>query len=405
MTSDSLPDRSAIRVAAILDDMRVRLPRFQAIRHDIHSHPETAYEEFRTARIVAGALSRFGMEVVTGIAGTGVVGILRVGSSDKAIGLRADMDALAMEETNDFPHRSVHAGKMHACGHDGHTATLLAAASYLAEHRQFVGTVYFIFQPAEEGHAGARRMIDEGLFDRFPMQAVFGLHNVPGIALGSFAVRPGAMMAGCDSFEIVVRGAGGHGALPHLAVDPIVASSALIQALQTILTRNKDPMQSAVLSITQIHGGTAFNIIPNEVRLAGTVRFFDKAVQSLIALRMKDIAVLIAHAHGCEAELRYQKLLPATVNSRAEAELCLGVLRELAGDDKIDADPLPLMASEDFACMLEAKPGCYVWAGNGVGQGGCAVHNPGYDFNDQLIPFGAAYWVRLVETALRASAQ
>jgi hippurate hydrolase len=389
-----------MRASSLLAVLNARLPTFEALRRDIHQHPETAFEEFRTAKIVADSLASHGLEVVTGVGGTGVVGILRAGTSDRAIGLRADMDALDMEEMGDLPHRSVHAGKMHGCGHDGHTATLLAAAAYLAESLSFDGTAYFIFQPAEEGQGGAQRMIAEGLFDRFPMQAVFGLHNLPGIAVGSFAAKAGAMMAGCDEFEIVIRGSGGHGAMPHLARDPVVACGALIQALQTILTRDMDPMRSAVLSITQVHGGTAFNVIPDEVKLAGTVRFFDKTVQALIERRMQDIAVLVAHAHGCEAELQYRRLFPATVNSAAEAELCQRVLRELVGEAKVDTDPQPLMASEDFAFMLEAKPGCYVWAGNGVGEGGCAIHNPHYDFNDQLIPFGAAYWARLVEAAL-----
>jgi hippurate hydrolase len=390
--------------SSLLADLKAKLPEFAAIRRDIHQHPETAFEEVRTAAIVAEALAGYGLDVVTGIAETGVVGILRAGTGDRAIGLRADMDALDMDELNGFAHRSVNAGKMHGCGHDGHTATLLAAAAYLSANPHFDGIVYFIFQPAEEGRAGAKRMIEEGLFERFPMEAVFGLHNIPGIPLGAFAAKPGPMMAGCDSFEIVIHGAGGHGAMPHLASDPVTATGAMIQALQTILTRNMDPLQSAVLSITQVHGGSAFNVIPDEVKLGGTVRYFDKAVQALIRQRMEEIATLVARAHGCEATLRYDALFPATINSTAEAELCVRVLRDLVGEDRVDADPQPLMASEDFAFMLEAKPGCYIWAGNGAGDGGCSIHNPRYDFNDDLIPFGAAYWVRLVETALPSGA-
>lgn len=389
----------------LLERLQDRLPEFQALRRDIHQHPETAFEETRTAEIVAGELRRHGLEVVTGIAETGVVGILRAGSSDRAIGLRADMDALDVEELNSFEHRSVRPGKMHACGHDGHTATLLAAAAYLAEHRDFDGTVYFIFQPAEEGDGGAKRMIEEGLFERFPMQAVFGLHNMPGLPVGSFAVRPGPMLAGVDEFRIVIEGAGGHGAMPHLASDPIVAATALVQSLQTILTRNKNPLQAAVLSITSIHGGSAANVIPNRVELLGTVRYFEQSVQALIEQRMRHIVSHVAEAHGCAGSLRYDKLFPPTVNAPEEAVLCGEVLRSLVGADNVNTDPQPLMGSEDFSFMLEAKPGCYILAGNGDDDGGCTVHSPYYDFNDRMIPFGAAYWVRLVATALGRTSQ
>jgi hippurate hydrolase len=387
-----------------LTRLLARLPEFAAIRRDIHQHPETGFEEFRTAGVVADALRSYGLDVVTGFAGTGVVGVLRAGKSQRAIGLRADMDALDLEEMNGFAHRSIHDGKMHGCGHDGHTAILLAAAAHLAEHRCFDGCVYFIFQPAEEGKGGAKRMIDEGLFRRFPMQAVFSMHNLPGAPVGTFGVRPGPVMAGADRFEITIRGRGGHGAMPHLASDPVVATGAVIQALQTILARNTDPLKAAVLSITSVHGGSTFNVIPDCVELTGTVRYFDKSVQALIEQRMAKIVSALAEAHGCLAELRYEKLFPATRNWPDETALCVRVLQELLGEDKVDTDPRQLMASEDFAHMLEATPGCYVFAGNGDDEGSCSVHNPRYDFNDEVIPFGGAYWVRLVETALSQGA-
>jgi amidohydrolase len=384
----------------LLADLQAGLPVFAGIRRDIHRHPETAYEEHRTARVVAEALASYGLEVTTGIGVTGVVGTLRSGDSDRAIGLRADMDALDLEELNDFAHRSVHAGKMHGCGHDGHTATMLAAAAHLARNPNFDGVVHFIFQPAEEGHAGARRMIDEGLFDRFPMEAVYGLHNQPGAPVGSFALKSGPVMAGADRFDIRIDGVGGHGAIPHLTSDPIVATGALIQALQTIVARNVDPLHATVLSITRVTAGANFNVIPSQAELEGTVRYFDEAARSLIQRRMTEIASHIAAAHGCRATIDYRKLFPATVNWPKETALCRAVLQDLVGSDRVEVDPQPIMASEDFAFMLEAKPGCYIWAGNGEGEYGCSVHNPHYDFNDALIPFGAAYWIRLVERAL-----
>jgi amidohydrolase len=384
----------------LLQNLRARLPEFEAIRREIHKHPETAFEEVRTAALVQEKLASYGLEVATGLGVTGVVGTLRAGTSNCAIGLRADMDALNMEELNKFGHRSIHPGKMHACGHDGHTATLLAAAAHLAESRSFDGTVYFIFQPAEEAEGGAPRMIADGLFERFPMQAVFGMHNLPGMPLGSFAVKPGAMMAGVVQFDIVIKGQGGHAAMHHLAHDPIVAAGAIIQALQTIVSRNKNPVSSAVLSVTRIQGGSAHNVIPDEVELSGTVRYFDTDVEKMIAQRMEEIVTLVARAHGCSGTLNYQRLYPATINSSNEAAVCSSVLCDLVGTEHVDTNWTPLMAGEDFAFMLLEKPGCYIIAGNGDGTGGCSVHNPNYDFNDQLIPYGAAYWVRLVEASL-----
>lgn len=395
---DVLPE-----MTPFLRDMQERAPRFVEIRRDIHRHPETAFEEVRTAAIVAATLRSFGLEVETGFATTGVVGVLRSGSSERAIGLRADMDALDMEESNCFGHRSVHAGKMHGCGHDGHTATLLAAASYLAETRQFDGTIYFIFQPAEEADGGARKMMEDGLFERFPMEAVFGLHNMPGIAVGSFAVRAGAMMAGVDEFEIRVDGIGGHAAMPHLASDPLVTTGSLIQSLQTIVARNVDPMRNAVLSLTQVHGGSANNVLPQEVELSGTVRYFDSDVQALVEQRIAEVAEHVARAHGCRATVRYNRLFPPTVNSVRESLLCKSVLEELVGKDSVETNPQPFMASEDFAFMLEAKPGCYIWLGNDDAEHAASVHSPHYDFNDRALAFGAAYWVRLAETALPGS--
>ena len=400
LDASAMPLKESQTATPLIAEIQARSHRFAAIRRDLHRYPETAYEEVRTSAIVVDTLLSCGIEVVTGLAETGVVGILRAGSSGRAIGLRADMDALDLDEGNAFAHRSAHAGKMHACGHDGHTATLLAAAAYLAETRQFDGTVYFIFQPAEEADGGARRMIEDGLFDRFPMEAVFGLHNMPGIGVGSFAVRAGAMMAGVDEFDIRIEGIGGHAAMPHLTSDPLVATGAMIQALQTIVARNVDPMHNAVLSLTRVQGGSASNVVPREVALSGTVRYFDTEVQTLVEQRIAEVADHVARAHGCRATLRYGRLFPPTINSPAESALCTRVLVALVGKERVDTTPQPVMASEDFAFMLEAKPGCYIWLGNGVGEGGCGVHNPLYDFNDEAIPFGAAYWISLTETAL-----
>lgn len=398
--SETLHKENVAAEASLLAKLRKRLPEFREIRRDIHKHPETAFEEFRTAGVVADLLSGYGVKVVTGLAQTGVVGVLKSGKSERAIGIRADIDALNMEELNEFRHRSVHKGKMHGCGHDGHTATLLAAAAHLAENRNFDGTVYFIFQPAEEAEGGAPRMIEDGLFERFPMEAVFALHNLPGLPLGSFAVKSGPMMAGVDQFDIVIEGVGGHAAMPHLANDPIVAVGAIIQALQTVIARNKDPVRSAVMSITRVNGGSAHNVIPDRAELSGTVRYFDPDIQDMIARQMDEIVTHVGKAHGCNATLRYDRGYPATINSVEAAALCIQVLQELYGDEKVDTHPQPLMAGEDFAFMLQEKSGCYILAGNGEGTGGCSVHNPNYDFNDELIPYGAAYWVRLVETAL-----
>jgi amidohydrolase len=374
--------------------------RLASLRRDIHAHPEVAFEEHRTSDVVADFLQAAGIEVHRGLAGTGVVGVLRSGTSDRAIGLRADMDALPMQERNEFAHHSRHPGKMHACGHDGHTAMLLAAAEYLAASREFDGTVYFIFQPAEESEGGARVMIEEGLFERFPMHSVFGMHNWPGMPAGQIAVMPGPMMASADQIEITLRGHGAHAAMPHQGVDPVVAGSALVQAVQTIASRVLDPLDAAVVSVTRFHAGEAYNVIPDRAVLGGTVRAFRPEVRDTLEATIERICNGIAAGFGVQVELQYHRGYPPTINSVAEAELCRAVAASVVGHGNVRTDMRPSMGAEDFAYMLQAKPGCYVWLGNGMGEGGCMLHNPLYDFNDDVLPIGATYWVRLVEHLL-----
>jgi hippurate hydrolase len=382
------------RIADLHDEMT-------AWRRDIHQHPETAFEEQRTADVVAAKLESFGIEVHRGLAGTGVVGSLQ-GQHDgrRAIGLRADMDALDIHELNRFAHRSQIQGKMHACGHDGHTTMLLGAAKYLAETRNFAGTVHFIFQPAEENEGGARVMVEEGLFDRFPVEAVFGMHNWPGLAAGRFAVRPGPVMAAFDIFELTVRGRGSHAAMPHLGIDPVVVAAKIVEGLQTVASRATDPLHSVVVSVTQIHGGDTWNVIPNEVVLRGTTRSFDLEVQDAIEPAIRRIAGGICEAFGAAMEARYERRYPSTVNSEAETELAARAAAAVAGDRNLDRNPTPCMGSEDFAYMLRARPGAYIWLGNGPMDGGCLLHNPHYDFNDAILPIGASYWATLVEQVL-----
>jgi len=374
-----------------------------AIRRDIHAHPELAFNEARTADIVARELAGYDLEVHRGLAKTGVVGVLRKGNNSRAIGLRADMDALPMHEKNVFAHRSVHAGKMHGCGHDGHTTMLLGAARYMAEHQSELdidGTIYFIFQPAEESEGGAKVMIEDGLFRQFPMDQIFGMHNWPGIPAGEMAVMPGPVMAGTCSFEISVRGHGCHAAMPNQGVDTLVVASQLVLALQTVVSRNLHPCESAVVSVTQIHGGEAWNVIPDDAVLRGTIRSFKPEVQTLVERSVERLCAGVASAFGAQIDVRFDQRYPPTVNSPAETELCRQTAAALLGEDKLRQNELPSMGAEDFAYMLQAKPGCYVWLGNGPGTGGCSLHNPHYDFNDEILAIGIRYWVKLVETVL-----
>lgn len=389
----------------------IRVPEaIYALRRDIHRHPELAFEEQRTSDLIACTLESWGLKVHRGLAGTGVVGILRCGTGNKSIGLRADMDALPIQEHNQFDHASIHEGKMHACGHDGHCAMLLAAAFELARTRRIDGTVYFIFQPAEESDAGARRMIEEGLFDLFPMDAVFGMHNWPGLEAGQFAVRPGAMMASDTEFRIRLFGKGGHAALPQQCIDPLQPLMHVAQVLQSIITRNLDTQDPAVISVTNIHAGSdaSLTVIPDDAWLGGTFRAFSRDAMSLIETRMREIANSVAAAFDCRAETSFKSDYPPLINHPRETNICIEVLRELAGEDQVVTDGKPTMAAEDFAHMLEHKPGCYVFIGNGEGAhrgadhgpGPCVLHNASFDFNDDILPIGATYWVRLAETWL-----
>jgi len=372
-------------------------------RHDVHAHPETAFEELRTSAMVAQKLESFGLSVHRGLGRTGVVGTLSAGSGRRAIGLRADMDALHIHEKNAFGHRSLHEGKMHACGHDGHTAMLLGAAKYLSESKKFDGTVHFIFQPAEENEGGGREMVEQGLFEKFPCESVYGMHNWPGMPVGQFGLRAGPMMASFDIFEIELTGRGSHAALPHTGIDPIAAASALVQALQTITSRNVDPIESAVVSVTQIHSGDTWNVIPDAAVLRGTARAFKPEVQDLIEQRLREICAGIAAAFGAQAKVRYERRYPPLINAEPESEVCASVMQSMVGAENVLRVP-PVMGSEDFAFMLQAKAGCYVFVGNGPGEGGCMLHNPRYDFNDEVLPLGASYWANLVEHILAARA-
>ncbi len=373
---------------------------FTEWRRDLHAHPEIAFEEHRTASFVADRLESFGVEVHCGLAKTGVVGQLKAGTGNRAIALRADMDALPMEEHNGFGHRSQVPGMMHACGHDGHTTMLLGAAKYLAETKGFDGTVYFIFQPAEEGEGGGEVMVKEGLFEQFPVEAVFGLHNWPGMPAGQFGIAAGPMMAAFDTFDLKITGKGSHAAMPHQGVDSIVTAAQVVTALQTIASRNTDPLDAVVVSVTQIHGGDAYNIIPESVALKGTVRTFKDSVREGVEPAMRRIANGICEAAGATMELDYHWRYPSTVNHAEETELAAAAAAAVVGAENIDRHPVPSMGSEDFAYMLRERPGCYVWLGNGLGEGGCMLHNPGYDFNDEILPVGASYWATLVEQIL-----
>jgi hippurate hydrolase len=372
-----------------------------AWRRDLHAHPETAFEERRTSDFVAGKLAGFGLEVHRGLAGTGVVGTLK-GSvpGTRAIALRADMDALHIHEENSFAHKSVNQGKMHACGHDGHTTMLLGAARYLAETRNFAGTVHFIFQPAEENEGGGRVMVADGLFEKFPVESVYGMHNWPHLPVGYFAVRPGPMMASYDIFEITVVGKGSHGAMPHQGVDPLLTGAHIVTALQSIVSRNVSPLDSAVVSATQIHGGDAWNVIPESVVIRGTCRSFDPRIQDSIEPAIRRIAEGVCQSFGATMSLRYERRYPPTINSPKETEFAASVADDVVGPERVDRNVVPTMGSEDFAFMLQAKPGCYIFLGGGTAEKGGVLHNAHYDFNDETLPIGASYWARLVETAL-----
>jgi amidohydrolase len=380
-------------IAAYHDEMT-------AWRRDIHAHPELGFEEQRTSDLVAVKLEEFGIEVTRDIGKTGLVGRLRVGNSPRAIGLRADMDCLPILEANGFGHRSTDDGKMHACGHDGHTTMLLGAAKYLAQTRNFDGTVHFIFQPAEEGLGGAPAMLADGLFERFPCDVIFGMHNRPGLAVGKFQIRPGAMMAGGAYFDITVTGVGAHGARPEAGIDPVVVGSHIAAAVQTIVSRNVRPIDTAVVSVTKFHAGNAYNVIPDKAVLGGTVRCFSDATMSLIEERMRRIAENVAAGFGATAELDFRVLFAPLVNHADETQFIADCAAELVGADNVNRASNLVMASEDFSFMLQAVPGAYIQIGNGDGEGACEVHNPGYDFNDGALPFGASLFARLVERRL-----
>jgi amidohydrolase len=377
------------------------------LRRDIHAHPELSFEEQRTSDLIAGTLAAWNIPVHRGLGTTGVVGILSNGHSKRAVGLRADMDALPMTERNTFAHASTYPGRMHACGHDGHVAMLLAAARHLASNRNFDGTVYLIFQPAEEGGGGAREMIEQGLFDRFPMQAIFGAHNWPGMPAGSFALKSGPVFASSNEFRIVIRGKGAHAAMPHNGIDPVPVACQMVQAFQTVITRNKRPLDAGVISVTMIHAGEATNVVPDSCELQGTVRTFTLEVLDMIERRMRQIAAATCQAFEASCEFTFERNYPPTVNHVDETEFARSVLGDLVGAHNVHEFE-PTMGAEDFSYFLLQKPGCYFLIGNGDGEhrlaghgmGPCMLHNSSYDFNDQLIPLGGAMWVRLAEAWL-----
>lgn len=391
----------------LIPDIVANAAEIRNIRRDLHAHPELAFEEMRTANVVAACLEQWQIPLYRGLGKTGVVGIIKAGTSDRSIGLRADMDALPMQEDNQFAHASQYPGKMHACGHDGHTAMLLAAAQYLTDHRHFDGTVYLIFQPAEEGAGGADAMIKDGLFELFPMQNVFGMHNWPGLEVGQFALAEGPVMAAFNNFRIVVRGRGCHAAMPHQGLDPLPVAAQIVGALQTIVSRNVNPLDTAVLSVTSIHGGQAYNIIADDCELSGTLRTFSAEVMALIERRMRELVESIGRAHGMSCELEFRPGFPVTVNHPQPVALARQAMLAVVGEGNV-LPQQPSMGAEDFAYMLQRLPGCYGFIGSGRGDhrvarhgaGPCELHNASYDFNDDLLPLGASYWVRLVECCL-----
>jgi amidohydrolase len=376
------------------------IPKIAAFRRDIHAHPELAFQETRTADKVAEYLESIGLKVYRGMAKTGVVASLTCGTSQRSIGLRADMDALPLTELNTFPHHSKIPGKMHACGHDGHTAMLLGAAEALTRTRDFDGTVVFIFQPAEEHEGGGRVMVEEGLFDQFPVDMVFGLHNWPGLPAGSIGVTEGPVMAGADRFSITLTGRGGHAAMPHQAVDPVVAGAALVQALQTLVSRNTDPQEAAVVSVTRFNAGHADNVIPETAVIGGTVRSLTPEQQDRLEEGMRRVCTGIAATYHVQVELLYSRGYPPTINASDPTFIAREVARLVVGGGRVLTHLKPSMGAEDFAYLSSVVPGCYVWLGNGMGEGGCMLHSPHYDFNDEIIGTGIRYWVRLAEKAL-----
>ena len=395
-TTNAIPDAIARQAGAMA-----------ALRRDIHAHPELCFEEVRTADLVARQLAGWGIPVHRGLGKTGVVAAVHGrdgGACGRAIGLRADMDALPMQEFNTFDHASRYAGKMHACGHDGHTAMLLAAAQHLAQSRDFDGTVYLIFQPAEEGGGGAREMMKDGLFEQFPMQAVFGMHNWPGMPVGSFALSPGPVMASSNEFKITITGKGGHAAMPHTGIDPVPIACQMVLAFQTIISRNKKPVDAGVISVTMVHTGEATNVVPDHCELQGTVRTFSLEVLDLIERRMRQVAEHTCAAHEATCTFEFVRNYPPTINSAPEAAFARRIMQSLVGEAQV-LDQEPTMGAEDFAFMLQARPGAYCFIANGegdhraIGHGGgpCTLHNPSYDFNDALIPLGATYWVQLAQ--------
>jgi amidohydrolase len=389
----------------IIAEVRDYQDELTTIRRDIHAHPELAFAEERTAGLVAAKLAEFGCDVHRGLAGTGVVGTIRGGNSPAAIGLRADMDALPIQEMNDFAHRSTADGKMHACGHDGHTTMLLGAAKYLARTRRFQGTVHLIFQPAEEGGGGGRVMVEEGLFDKFPCDAVFALHNKPGIPVGQIAAKAGPLLAASDRWDIRITGHGTHAAHPHLGVDPFVVGAEIVLALQTIVSRTVDPLDSAVVSVGFMRGGSAYNVIPDGLHIGGTARSFRPEVQDMIERRIGEIGRGAAIVHGAAADVSYRRSYPPTINHAAETEFAADVATEICGPGQVLRNIAPSMGGEDFSFMLNKRPGAMLWLGNGPGEGDCFLHNAHYDFNDDALPVGVSFLARLAERFLEKSAE
>ncbi len=388
----------------LIESILTDTPAMATLRRDLHAHPELCFEERRTSDVIAQQLTAWGIPIHRGLGTTGVVAILKSGTSDRAVGLRADMDALPITEHNQFAHASRHAGRMHACGHDGHTTMLLAAAKHLAQHRNHDGTVYLVFQPAEEGGGGAREMIADGLFERFPMEAIFGVHNWPGLPVGQFAIKNGPCFASSNEFRITIRGKGSHAAMPNLGLDPVPVACQLVQAFQTIITRNKRPIDAGVISVTMIHTGEATNVVPDTCEIQGTVRTFTLEVLDLIESRMRQITQHTCAAFGVGCEFEFSRNYPPTINHAGETAFARRVMTDLVGAENV-LEFEPTMGAEDFAYYLQAIPGAYFVIGNGDGDhrpsghglGPCMLHNPNYDFNDALIPLGATLWVRMAE--------